>query len=174
MSFYVTFQINCNRPGKSFELKFIPSQSEASFQSFLIIFNPCVNAKFNPNENEAYLSILFNPWFESEWNRNYNLNTLFNAKLQSKWIRTHLSIRLRTTFKPFKSGWHNFAEISISRKKIKVPGQCKSIRKEFSISLVENRLKINPSQSETSIWTNPNESGLGLKVIRINSGRMLD
>ena len=38
------------------------------------------------------------------------------------------------------------------------PSQCESIRKMVLISFVEKRLKIKPTQSETSNWMNPNES----------------
>ena len=40
--------------------------------------------------------------------------------------------------------------------------QCESIQKKFAISFVENQLKINRTQSKTSIRMNSNQSGIGL------------
>ena len=69
---------NLNYSGESFGLKLISNQlesfliipesvsepnsihlgqSEAGFQSFLILFDPCVKSKFNMNESEAYVGL---------------------------------------------------------------------------------------------------------------------
>ena len=148
--------------------------------------------RINPNQSEKR--------FESCLLKNAWKLIRLNPRLLSEWIRSQFSIRINwnqsgpgLTFNPNESTFrliriHSYGIFGLdqsvsgfilihSDRSLEFPSQCESIRtnpKNFWISFVENRLKIYPTQSETSIRMNPKESEVNFlsEWIRINPDRI--